>query len=272
MRKGLKIALDPAQIKQKNKYDIIDCYEIHLFGDERDHFELADTLNKPVVTIHYPLDRCDIALAVDEYQSEYMAKVIALAKKTGAGIVLHAESCAGDIFSNPHFPGFCQFIKDNGVRIHVENCYRTIGAVEAINIMKYMRKRISDDLVFPLLDTCHLMMSEMSFKYEEFSFSQAIDAFKSDCFRMHCNDCIGSGERETGGIHGTNFSSNLYLLNNILWKLYNLEKEGYRVDLILEIDEADYINVPDAMRLAENIDYFWNDYIRQDREKEKANE
>ena len=271
MRKGLKIALDQKQIDQKNTYDIIDCDEIHLFGDERDHFEFADQLAKPVATIHYPLDRCDIAIACEEYDSPYMARVVELARKTGAGIVLHAESSAGDIFSNPHFPGFCDFLRENRIRVHVENCYRTIGAVEALNIMRYMKKRIGDDLVFPLLDTCHLMMSEMSFKYEELSFSQAIDAFKSECFRMHCNDCIGSGEKETGGIHGTNFSRNLYLLNNILWKLYNLEKEGYRVDLILEIDEEDYISVPDAMKLAENIDYFWNDYIRQETEGHPGN-
>lgn len=264
MRKGLKVALQLDQIEKKNSYDIIDCYEIHLYGDERDHFELADMLKKPVATIHWPLHTSDIALIANDYESEYMQKVIQLCKKTGAGIVMHAESCAGDIFSNPNFGGFCDFIRKSGVRIHVENCYRTIGSMEALSIMRYMRARISHRQVYPLLDTCHLMMSEMSFKYEEFSFSQALDSYKSECFRIHLSDCIGSGEAETGGIHGTNFSKNLYLLNNILWKLYNLEKRGYRVDLILEVDEEDYVNVPMAMQLAKNIDRFWDDYIRQD--------
>ena len=81
---------------------------------------------------------------------------------------------------------------------------------------------------------------------------------------MHLNDSIGSGEKETGGVHGTNFSRNSYLLNNILWKIYNYEKEGYNVDCVLEINEQDYVNVPDAMELAKNIDIFWNDYIMQE--------
>ena len=100
----------------------------------------------------------------------------------------------------------------------------------------------------------------MSFKYDELSFSQAIDKFKSSHFIIHLNDCIGSGEKETGGIHGTNFHNNLYLLNNILWKLFNLENCGFEAKLVLEVDEKDYVRCDNAVELAHNIDRLWKTY------------
>ena len=139
----------------------------------------------------------------------------------------------------------------------------TMILIQGLQIMKYMRNRINDYQVFPLLDTCYLMMSEMSFKYEESSFFNTIDNYKSENFKMHLNDCIGSGEIETGGIHGTNFSQNLYLLRNILWKLYELEKHNYNVDLILEVEEEDYINAPKAIELANNIDKILHNFKKQ---------
>lgn len=263
MRKGLKLALETEQITVKNTYDMIDGYEIHLYGDDRDNFDLYPLLNKPVFTVHYPLSRCDVAQIAKEYKSEYAQKVFKFCKKLDVGLVIHAESPSFDVFNNPDVEDFCKMIKDTGLTIHVENCYRNIGAIEGLQIMKYMRNRINDYQVYPLLDTCHLMMSEMSFKYEERSFFHTIDSYKSDKFKMHLNDCIGSGEKETGGIHGTNFSSNQYLLRNILWKLYDLEKHAYPVDCILEIDEEDYIHVPKAIELANSIDAIWKDFREQ---------
>lgn len=264
MRKALKLALDKEQIERKNQYDEIDAFEIHLFGDERDDFSLYPSIQKPLTTIHYALWRADILDIAQEYEGAYAQKVFELAEKAGVGIVLHAESRSFNIYNKPEVEAFCKYIKERGIRLHIENCYRNIGAVEGLEIMHYMRDRISEKQVYPLLDICHLMMSEMSFKYDELSIPKAIDAYKSKCFKIHLNDCIGSGEKETGGIHGTNFARNTYLLNNILWKLYNLEKEGYPADLILEVDEKDYVNMPDALSLAHQIDRFWNDYIHQE--------
>ena len=44
MRKALKLALEPEQISVKNSYPMIDGFEIHLYGDQRDHFELYEML------------------------------------------------------------------------------------------------------------------------------------------------------------------------------------------------------------------------------------
>ncbi|HQB31871.1 MAG TPA: hypothetical protein PLI19_00940 [Erysipelotrichaceae bacterium] len=264
MRKALKVALEVEQIAAKNKYDIIDAYEIHLYGDERDNFSLYHLLNKPVLTVHYPLKRCDIVQVARERNTEYFKKVVDFCKEINAGLVIHADSPSFDVFNNPDVEAFCKIIRRKKIILYVENCYLHIGAKEGLNIIKYLKNRIGERYVYPLLDTCHLMMSSMSFKYEENSFFQTMDDYKSRHFIMHLNDSIGSGEKETGGIHGTNFSRNSYLLNNILWKIYNYEKEGYKVDCVLEINEEDYINVPDAMELARNIDIFWNDYIMQE--------
>ncbi len=266
MRKCLKCALEIPQIETKNKYDFIDGYEVHLYGDDRDRFEYVRYMEKPLVTVHYPLKRCDVLQIAHEFESDYTQKVFAFCKEQDVGLVLHAESPAYNVFNIPEVDRLCANLKEYGIKVHVENMYVNIGATEALRVMQYLRHAIGKDKVFPLLDTCHLMMSEMSFKFEEMSFSQAIESYKSSCFKMHLNDCIGSGEKETGGIHGTNFRNNLYLLNNILWKLYTLEEQGYVCDCVLEINETDYISNPAAVELAHNIDKFWNMYIEQDRQ------
>ncbi|MDO4940488.1 MAG: TIM barrel protein [Erysipelotrichaceae bacterium] len=260
MRKLLKCALDIEQIKYKNTLDFIDGYELHLYGDERDDFSLIQQMTKPICTIHYPLDRCDIIEIAKEFKTEYAQSVFELCKRLNVGLVLHAESKYYEVMASKDVDAFCDYIKDNNITVYIENCYRNIGAIEAIQIRRYIRARIGLEKVFSLLDTCHLMMSEMSFKYDELSFAEAIEKFKSSNFVIHLNDCIGSGEKETGGIHGTNFHNNLYLLNNVLWKLYTLEKDGYYAKLVLECDEKDYVHCPNAVELAHNIDNFWKTY------------
>lgn len=260
MKKALKCALEKEQIEYKNTLDFIDGYEIHLYGDERDDFSLAKQMNKDIYSVHYALDRCDIMDIAKEFRSDYAQSVFRLCKELNVGLVVHAESKYYEIMASKDVDAFCDFIKDNDITLHVENCYRDIGAIESIQIRRYIRARVGLDKVYSLLDTCHLMMSEMSFKYDELSFSEAIDRFKSDNYIIHLNDCIGSGEKETGGIHGTNFHYNMYLLNNILWRLYCLEKDGYFAKLVLECDEDDFIHNPNAVELAHNIDKFWNSY------------
>lgn len=260
MKKALKCALEKEQIEYKNTLDFIDGYEIHLYGDERDDFSLVDSLKKEVYSIHYPLDRCDIMEIAEDYTSDYAKKVFKLCKDLNVGLVVHAESKYYEIMGSKKVDAFCDYIKEQGITLHVENCYRDIGAIEAIEIRRYIRARVGLDKVYSLLDTCHLMMSEMSFKYDELSFSEAIDRYKSKNFVIHLNDCIGSGEKETGGIHGTNFHYNRYLLNNILWRLFCLERDGYFAKLVLECDEEDFIHNPNAVELAHNIDAFWGSY------------
>ena len=257
MRKILKLALEDEQITVKSRYFRFDGYEIHLYGNEKDHFELAETLDKPIVTVHYPMDSCDVYDFANEFRSDYAQKVFRLCLDHNAGLVLHAETGLDRLMTNANVADFCRFIRENGITLHIENCYRNVGAVEGLRITEYLRKNISEDLVYPLLDTCHLMMSEMSFKYPEMSFYQTMDAYTSENFKIHLNDCIGSGEKETGGIHGTNFYANQYLLTNILWKLHSILETGIDIDLILEVDEVDYIYPTNADILAKNINKIW---------------
>lgn len=260
MKKIMKMALEAEQIKIKSQYDRFDGYEIHLYGNEKDNFELADTIEKPIITVHYPIDDCDVYDVVENYETPYAKKVYELCKKTGAGLVIHAETGLDRLKVNHNLDGFCEFIRSEGIRLHVENCYRNVGAVEGLRLCNYLRNRIGYDQVFPLLDTCHLMMSEMSFKFEEMSFFSTIDAYTSENFIIHLNDCIGSGERETGGIHGTNFYANQYLLWNILWKLKEiLDRGSANIDLVLEVDEVDYNYPTNADILAKNINKMWEE-------------
>ena len=263
MRIIMKIALEEEQIRIKKQYDRFDGYEIHLHGDDRDNFELAKALNKPITTVHYPIKRCDIFDIANEYQSDYAKKVFALCKEYDAGLVVHAETGLQHLQENPNLNDFCNFIKENRIRLHVENCYRTCGAVEGLKVCNYLRDKIGEDLAFPLLDTCHLMMSEMSFKFEEMSFFATIDAYQSNNFVIHLNDCIGSGEKETGGTHGTNFYANQYLLWNILWKLEEITKDDRNFDLVLEVDEVDYNYPSNADILAKNVLRMWDELLQR---------
>lgn len=263
MRKLMKLALEEEQIRIKEQYNRFDGYEIHLYGEDskygKDNFELADTITKPIVNVHYPIDLCDVYDVVETYRTEYAKKVFELCKKKKAGLVVHAETGLNRLKTNPYLDEFCEYIKSEGITLHVENCYRHVGAVEGLRLCNYLRDKIGRNLVFPLLDTCHLIMSEMSFKFEEMSFFSTIDAYTSDNFKIHLNDCIGSGEKETGGIHGTNFYANQYLLWNILWKLKEITERGTDIDLVLEVDEVDYNYPTNADILAKNINKMWEE-------------
>lgn len=110
MRKALKVALEVEQIAAKNKYDIIDAYEIHLYGDERDNFSLYHLLNKPVLTVHYPLK--DVILSKwPEKEILNTLKVVDFCKEINAGLVIHADSPSFDVFNNPDVEAFCKIIR-----------------------------------------------------------------------------------------------------------------------------------------------------------------
>ena len=260
MKKYMKLALEEEQIAIKECYKRFNGYEIHLHGDDRDNFSLAAYLKKPIITVHYPIRDCDVYDVVSNYKSEYAQKVFAFVKEVNAGLVVHAETDLDKLLTHPDLDAFCEFIRNEEITLHVENCYRNCGAVESLRTCHYLRDKIGEDYVYPLLDTCHLMMSQMSFKFEENSFFKTIDAYSSPKFILHLNDCIGSGERETGGIHGTNFYANQYLLWNILWKLKEVEKkENLAINLVLEVDEEDYNHPKNAEALAEDVDSMWRE-------------
>lgn len=263
MRKFMKLALDREQIQIKSQYGRFDGYEIHLYGDERDHFELTDSIKKPIITVHYPIQRCDVYDVASEFDTPYAKKVYELCDQTGADLVVHAEHGVDHLSTCPRLREFCDFIRQRGTILHVENCYRYCGAVEALEVVRYLKALIGFDRVYPLLDTCHLIMSEMSFKFEEHSFFHTIDHYTSPHYIIHLNDCIGSGETETGGIHGTNFYANQYLLSNILWKLYGILQTGVQVDLVLEVTEVDYDYPTNADILAKNIDQLWAQILKE---------
>jgi len=262
MRKLMKLSLEEEQIKIKSLYDRFDGYEIFLYGDQRDHFELINTINKPIISIHYPIDDCDVFDVVSAYKTPYAKQVFEACIKTNAILVLHAETGLERLLTHPKLDGFCEYIKKNNIQVKIENCYRYVGAIEGLKITKYLQNKISNTQVTPLLDTCHLIMSGMSFKFKENSFYETIDNYYSNHYIIHLNDCIGSGENESGGKHGTNFYANQYLLSNILWKLHEMQKEkpDMQLDLVLEVSEVDHIYPTNADILAKNIDKFWNSF------------
>ncbi len=258
MRKCMKCALEKEQIIEKNSYTDIDGYEIHLYGDSRDDFSLASLMTKPIVTVHYPLDRCNILQIAKEQNDEYANKVFQFCRDYHAGLVLHVESSAKEIINQPEIIRLCGHLKIYDIKVYVENFYKSAGIKDALAVYNYIRPLIGEKSVFPLLDICHMMISQMDLTRDELSFAESLNAFQSDSFKIHLSDCVGSGEWETGGIHGDNFKTNRYFLENILTKLMEMEKNGCFCDCILEVDESDYIHNPNAHNLAVRIDEFFN--------------
>lgn len=258
MRKIMKLGLDAEQVHVRELYNRFDGYELHLYGDDRDDFSLVPTLKKPIVTVHYPIDDADVYDVVSQFKEERIQKIFDLCEQQNAGLVIHSETILTRLLTHPQLEEFIEHMRGRKIILHVENCYRHCGAIEGLRMWKYLSDQIGDNRVYPLLDTCHLIMSEMSFKFEEMSFFQTLDAYASENFKIHLSDCIGSGEVETGGIHGTNFYANQYLLSNILWKIRDLQTNiGVTPDLILEVDEVDYVYPTNADILAKNIDRIW---------------
>ena len=76
MRKAFKLALNKEQIAYKNTLSFIDGFEIHLQGDERDNFALVPSISKPIYSVHYPLNRCDVMDVAHEFRSEYAKRYL----------------------------------------------------------------------------------------------------------------------------------------------------------------------------------------------------
>ncbi len=254
MHKAFKIALEKNQIDIKNNFNKVDSYEIHLYGNDNDHFELYNTLTKTIRTVHYPLNRSDIIQVAKECETEYFDKVIDLCKKTKAILVTHADNPLSEVMDNPLVDKLCSKLMENDITIYVENGYKDVSCKEAYLVYKYMVSKLDYNHCFPLLDICHLCISQQSFEYADYDFKTALDLFSSSRFSIHLSDAIGSGEWQTGGVHGSNFQTNQALLKNILNYVKKLEESRGEVNLVLEVEEEDFSNPINAIKLANNID------------------
>lgn len=66
--------------------------------------------------------------------------------------------------------------------------------------------------------------------------------------RIHLCSAIGCGKDELGGVHGSNFKENVPLLEKIIETTL-----PYNPYYILEVDEIDYTNKPNALWLNNKI-------------------
>lgn len=100
------------------------------------------------------------------------------------------------------------------------------------------------------MDICHYQIARTRFDSTlKYNLLDVIGLYAKDGMKVHLCSAIGSGHEISGGIHGSNFKEDLELLEEIVKEIYQ-----YDPYLILEVNEIDYCNRPNAVWLNNKID------------------
>lgn len=249
MKTYMKIALVEKQFFSKIKIKGFDGYEIQLLGDGKDDFSLIDKINLPVITVHYPMHMCDLTVLSKEMSSDYLNKCFEICRKLNAGLILHADASLEDLSSNSDFNHLCHALSKQKISIHIENS-SIVNSNEAVRICNYINNLTSLSFAFPLLDTGHSLIAAQKASLRERNIFTLVKNFASKNYKIHFSDIIGSGIKETGGVHGNNFAQNEPFMKELL----NEFNELYiKPSLIIEVEEDDYCNPINAIELNKKI-------------------
>ena len=250
----MKLALVENQLLSKIQVEGFDGYEIQLLGEGIDDFNLIEKINRPVITVHYPMDMCDLTVMSNAGETKYLNKCFEICRKLNAGLVVHADKVLEELLGDIKFKNFCYVLSKQNICIHVENP-STINSNEAVRICEYINELTCSNFAYPLLDTGHAMIAAQVAALRERNIFVLVQNFASKNYKIHFSDIIGSGLVETGGVHGNNFSMNEPFMKELL----NEFKKLYFVpDLILEVEEDDYCNPVNAIELNKKVKAYLN--------------
>lgn len=249
MKTYMKIALVEKQFFSKIKIDGFDGYEIQLLGEDKDDFSLIEKINLPVITVHYPMHMCELTCLSKVGESKYLNKCFEICRRLNAGLILHADVPLEDLMHNSDFNHLCYILSKQNIPIHIENP-STINSYEAVKICRYINELTMSNFAVPLLDIGHSLIAAQKSSLREKNVFILIQNFTSKNYKIHLSDIVGSGIKETGGIHGNNFNQNEPFLKELL----NEFDELYiKPDLILEVEENDYCNPVNAIELNKKV-------------------
>ena len=264
MIKAYKCALLGEQIEAVLKLleDSENEVEIQLLSIE-DDLSLIDCFQGRVSSIHLPIEKEDrtcnlttVIKACKEQNGKYyfLNKVAAYATRENAGIVIHANVPVENFCKMQGYKEFIEWVKQYNVKIFLENTMEITDARKSILTPVLAKDRINSELkeklCFPLLDICHFQVSYNQYNSNlRRNLSEVLSLYAYDLMRIHLCSVIGNGNDRKGGVHGSNFKENLELLEEILKDVYK-----WNPILILEENESDMINKPNAVWLNNKID------------------
>lgn len=249
MNTYMKIALVKEQFLAKIKIEGFDGYEIQLLGKGKDDFSLIKKINRPVATVHYPMDMCGLSVMCEEDNFEYMEKCFEVCRELSTGLVIHADVTLDDLMKKSGFHNLCYTLSKQNISIHIENSSYT-NSNEAVKICNYMNELTFLHFAYPLLDTGHSLIAAQKSSLREENIFVLIKKFASKNYKVHFSDIVGSGLVETGGVHGNNFSMNEPFMKELLNEFDELY---FKPSLIIEVEEEDYCNPANAIELNNKI-------------------
>lgn len=251
-----KSAIKMADLKARDKYKKVDGLEVHMFNEKEDFSNLQYT-TKPIMNIHYPYcnGMCDLSNILKIFDKDEFQLFIDEVKDLNINIVLHNDMYAMEVLRHPKYFSFVKFLKANNISFLLEN----IPMQEKNNkdtttdiplICDDLNRKTNKECFFPLLDTCHVLMNlNTSVKNPGYDFSKLIRSYNSKKFFVHLSYCDGDGNQEEGR-HALTFEKNKQLLEKLILELYSVNPN---VNLVLEVNEENYLKLKNAENLKDDI-------------------
>lgn len=259
-----KTGMDIEQILAKNAIPDVDGYEIQMRNSESG-MHLISLLDKKLYAIHTPFDKCDLSQWMNREGDTFFDDLMSICKKEKCGLVIHDDLSFGDYITHPKRRDFESFLAKYNVPIHLENCTTyELSFLEVPSIANYINAQLEKDIVYPLLDVCHYLILANDIEFDGPNLSKTLEIFNSEKVYIHLCDIVGSGKRNLGGLHGTNFHYNSRLLYQILDKLEELHPNK-DVILVLEVGEENYNTPMSAIELNMRIKQYLNKKHNQSR-------
>lgn len=259
MNKVFKCALIKEQVEGALRLanDYNNLIEIQLLS-VKDDLSLLANFNDKISSIHLPIkdNLCDLTVVMSSCATKdnYFNFLNEIIKKCpDTGLVIHADDYAEHLYNLKSSNPFLKWVSENNVKVFLENTGITPDLKKGILAPKYISVRFNEiikkDLFHPLLDICHFQIARDKFDTNlKFSLFETLTLYNHNEMRIHLCSAIGCGKDELGGIHGSNFKENIPLLEKIIETTL-----PYNPYYILEVNEIDYTNKPNALWLNNKI-------------------
>ena len=264
MKKAYKCALVADQMEKMLQMieDNDNLVEIQLLS-VNDDLSLIDCFRDRICTIHLPMEledrTCNLSTVIKacgEKKDKYvfLCKVAAYAIGEDCGIVIHTDIPIEEMCKAPEYKSFIEWIKSYGIKLYLENTFEIKDSRKSLLVPVMTSYKINKDLenklARPLLDICHFQISYNQYDSNlKQNLRTLINNYSSDKTIIHFATAIGNGDSHNGGTHGSNFSENPDLLIALL---KDLKKRN--PILVLETEETDMVNKPNAKALNDKID------------------
>ena len=255
-KKHLKVSLFKDQIDCINGVkSLIDGVEVQLLRFT-DDLSLLALLEVPIYSIHYyikgkTVNPCEIRyiLSTKEEVNRFKS-IVEVAKIYKSAITIHIDAEMKD-WNKEFYKDFLESIKDSGVPILLENI-TTVKNSQALikkipGICTELNKQLGGEHCFPLLDTCHAMITVNSTIDPDATMLDYIKMFYSNKQAFHLSEAVSDG---IGDQHGINFKRNKKYLFLILDGIKSVNPDS---NIVIEVLDKNHCTKGESLELLSYI-------------------